>query len=185
MNSASNGCELKKMLAFCVHSAFVARKNRQHWHLRHSPQAQSNPKSCQEKGYISPTRPGFWSDGEDGGTAPIRMWSGNHHARGMMWASLHHVSTGAWTILPPNSEMCGNGWHDKPGAFGSASQHAGGAHLLMGDGAVIFVTDSIDAGNSRAPGVAINHNRGGKSPYGLWGALGTRGSGEQVDGDIQ
>ncbi|TWT80942.1 hypothetical protein CA13_23890 [Planctomycetes bacterium CA13] len=41
----------------------------------------------------------------------------------------------------------------------------GGVHILMGDGAVKFVTDSIEVDN-------VDGEE--KSPYGLWGALGTR-----------
>lgn len=52
-------------------------------------------------------------------------------------------------------------------------------HVLMGDGAVVFITDSIEAGNSR-----YNISQlppGEKSPYGLWGALGTRAGKEVVE----
>jgi hypothetical protein len=56
----------------------------------------------------------------------------------------------------------------------------------MGDGAVIFITDSIEAGNSRAPSPyyrnAMNQSGvGEQSPYGLWGALGTRASKETIE----
>jgi hypothetical protein len=61
----------------------------------------------------------------------------------------------------------------------------------MGDGAVIFMTDSIEAGDSRAPNVWQNGTNlgpsppanvpGSKSPYGLWGALGTRAARETVE----
>jgi prepilin-type processing-associated H-X9-DG protein len=44
-------------------------------------------------------------------------------------------------------------------------RHRGGTHVLMGDGAVRFITDSIEAGD---------HSRSEKSQYGLWGRLGTR-----------
>ena len=143
--------------------------------------AQFNPKTCADQNYISPERPQFWSDGMDGGAAPSRMWTSNQNARGMMWSSLHHTATGAWTILPPNSEMCGNDWHDGPGAYGAASRHQGGAHVLMGDGAVIFMTENVDAGDSRAPVISFDNNRGGESPYGLWGAMGSRAAKEVVD----
>ena len=53
-----------------------------------------------------------------------------------------------------------------------------GAHVLMGDGAVIFMTDSVDAGNFPATvpsvdGCTGNRSRHRRVPYGLWGALGT------------
>ena len=58
----------------------------------------------------------------------------------------------------------------------------------MGDGAVKFITDSIEAGNSNAGEVysgGMNLRApGSKSPYGLWGALGTRSSKETIDGEF-
>ncbi|MEM9369437.1 MAG: H-X9-DG-CTERM domain-containing protein, partial [Planctomycetota bacterium] len=88
---------------------------------------------------------------------------------------------------PPNSEVCSNGnWHRSAVAPGS-SRHQGGIHVLMGDGAVKFITDSVEAGNRRAHmvwhnGNAANNNApGSQSPYGLWGALGTRASSEVID----
>jgi hypothetical protein len=55
----------------------------------------------------------------------------------------------------------------------------------MGDGAVKFITDSIEAGNSQAGGVRRNlpgpRAAGSPSPYGLWGSLGTKASAEVID----
>ena len=63
-----------------------------------------------------------------------------------------------------------------------SSRHQGGAHVLMGDGAVIFITDSIEAGDAHAQSVYYWGARvGSKSPYGLWGALGTKASKEVVE----
>lgn len=47
----------------------------------------------------------------------------------------------------------------------------------MGDGAVKFITESIDAGNQ----TAAPTQGGAASAYGLWGALGTRATKEIVD----
>ena len=72
---------------------------------------------------------------------------------------------------------------DNFGFYTAASRHQGGAHVLMADGAVIFITDSIEAGNqNRTPpgctgGAA---DAGMESPYGLWGALGTAASKETI-----
>ena len=70
----------------------------------------------------------------------------------------------------------------------AGSRHQGGCHVLMTDGAVKFITDSIEAGNSSAPDVR-NGGIGGSapgsiSPYGLWGALGTRASKEVINQEI-
>jgi len=52
----------------------------------------------------------------------------------------------------------------------------------MGDGAVRFVSNNIDAGNKGSPDVydAGNTSVGGRSPYGVWGGLGTRNGSETV-----
>ena len=60
----------------------------------------------------------------------------------------------------------------------------------MGDGAVVFITDSIEAGNSNAQTIYVNYMStssvlpsvaGAASQYGLWGALGTRANKETVE----
>lgn len=50
----------------------------------------------------------------------------------------------------------------------------------MGDGAVRFISQNIDAGNPASPDVysAGTASVNGKSPYGVWGGLGTAGAGE-------
>ncbi len=151
----------------------------------------TNPLACRQ--HIDPARPKFWKDAsqvqtsEDGQPGQGARW-----ARGYQWSSAFAIFTGVFTVLPPNSEICmtenSTSW---PGPMigvlsGSvSSRHQGGAHVLMGDGAVKFVTDSIEAGNSAASLVNLwNPNEyGTASKYGLWGALGTRASKETINGD--
>ena len=45
----------------------------------------------------------------------------------------------------------------------------------MADGAVRFISDNIDTGN-----LGVANTFGGRSPYGVWGAVGTRLGGETV-----
>ena len=59
------------------------------------------------------------------------------------------------------------------GALGFGSLHTGGSQFLMADGAVRFISENIDAGNQAAIEVVT-----GASPYGIWGALGTKSASE-------
>lgn len=83
------------------------------------------------------------------------------------------------TVLPPNGPSCIN--DTNPNADGAvnllaaSSHHTGGVHALMVDGAVRFISDSIDTGN-----LGVATTLGGSSPYGIWGALGTKQGGETV-----
>ena len=146
---------------------------------------QTNVKTCEEAGQIDPARPQFWCNGVNCPypTGPRGTLSANsvndQHNRGFLWMSAYLASSGMMTNLPPNSELCVDAWVEGGGAASASSRHQGGAHVLMGDGAVVFITDSIEAGNSR-----YNISQlppGEKSPYGLWGALGTRAGKEVVE----
>lgn len=83
------------------------------------------------------------------------------------------------TVLPPNAPSCTNdGNNNSDGAvsvLSASSHHTGGAQVLMCDGAVRFISENIDTGN-----LGADQTRGGASPYGIWGALGTRAGGEVV-----
>ena len=57
----------------------------------------------------------------------------------------------------------------------------------MGDGAVKFITDSIEAGTTGGMvnfAGALSQSPGSKSPYGLWGSLGTKASKETISADF-
>ncbi|MBR6387675.1 MAG: DUF1559 domain-containing protein, partial [Thermoguttaceae bacterium] len=53
------------------------------------------------------------------------------------------------------------------------SNHSGGVNVGMLDGSVRFVSETIDCGNLNAYQVTA-----GKSPYGVWGAMGSPQGGE-------
>ena len=88
---------------------------------------------------------------------------------------------GFTTIIGPNGPSCSDGSNasgDNPNALLSpSSNHTGGVNVLMADGSVQFISDSIDTGTLTAPPVT-----GGRSPYGAWGALGTTEGGEVASG---
>lgn len=143
-----------------------------------------NPAGCRQ--FVDPQRPQFWVPP----AGPTTSGSGTVTAdqrRGMKWSCSYLRYTAFVTVLPPNSPACM--LHDtlveRGGLMSTSSRHQGGTHVIMGDGAVKFVTDSIEAGNaSAAPAWFFNAtttNRvGAASPYGLWGSLGTRSMKETV-----
>ena len=142
-------------------------------------QLRDNPLAC--RGKLDATRPRFW----DPGQAISRPDAG----RGYRWADVSAVCTGVHTILPPNAEICsGDNLDDLTTMATMSSQHQGGCHVLMGDGAVKFITDSIEAGDSTVGNVFLTGTGvrapGSISPYGLWGALGTRASKEVIEEEL-
>ncbi len=140
------------------------------------------PTSC--RGSIAADRPNFWSPSAQT-PADADPGQGSRWARGYQWSSAFAIHSGVYTNLPPNSEICqelpagqwGGPMADRVNTTVS-SRHQGGAHVLMGDGAVKFVTDSIEAGNSNANMVNPWSQQGIASPYGLWGGLGTKANKE-------
>jgi prepilin-type N-terminal cleavage/methylation domain-containing protein/prepilin-type processing-associated H-X9-DG protein len=148
----------------------------------------NNPSACEDANLKDPERPRFW-DPSVGNTNPgLRN---NNWKRGWRWCDSVPVYTSITTILGPNREVCmGGGGDFDTGVEPPSSRHQGGCHVLMGDGAVIFMTDSVESGDPRHPVVRINgginstypgSNAGSKSPYGLWGALGTRANSETIE----
>ena len=65
----------------------------------------------------------------------------------------------------------------------ASSHHPGGVMVCFVNGAVAFISDSIDCGNTALPCVGIESDtqQHTPSPYGLWGALGTRGAEDGIE----
>ncbi len=130
--------------------------------------------------HVNAGRPQFWAPTATfvplagGGTEPEQR-------RGFKWAMSRLIWGNFNTILPPNDLLCFESNNFNWGIAPASSRHQGGCHVLMGDGAVKFVTDSIEAGNRQSAHVG---NFGGsvppgsESPFGLWGALGTKAASE-------
>ena len=103
------------------------------------------------------------------------------HTPGYRWADGAAFFHGFTTILPPNSPSCfttSANDHWQPGIYSATSGHPGGVHVLLGDGKVTFVSETIDSGNLGAAMPAATDKV--RSPYGVWGALGTRAGGESI-----
>lgn len=87
-----------------------------------------------------------------------------------------YYQTGFMTIMPPNSPSCYMNATNYNMMITAASFHPGGVQCAFGDGSVRFISETIDSGSAIAfdnPGEAD-----GPSPFGVWGALGSRDGGE-------
>lgn len=125
-----------------------------------------NPQRCFTDN-VDPARPQFWLDATNTGNADQR--------RGKRWAEGRPMFTSVNTVRPPNKESCIWGGDGSDGTYTMASRHQGGCHVLFADGAVKFITDSIESGNQSAVHLPRAGSRPGmESPYGLWGALGSK-----------
>jgi len=101
--------------------------------------------------------------------------------RGYRWGDGAAYFSAFTTAIRPNNANCFSGTaanHWYQGMYSASSRHVGGVHCLMADGAVRFISENISTGNAAATLPANNITS--QSPYGIWGALGTRAGGETV-----
>ncbi len=139
---------------------------------------ESNPLVARDASSMDLERPQFWADPL---VAPILGLQSGATSRGASWASRYHHATCCNTILSPNSE-CVTQWSNSTGIWSMSSRHQGGAHVLMGDGAVIFMTDSVEAGDSHAEVPWLSRvPQVHESLYGLWGSLGSARGNETIE----
>ncbi len=146
------------------------------------PRVSQVPAECRET-VVNPTDARYYADsaqmsGPNGGTP-----------RGLQWNDGLPHFTGFNTVMPPNGPSCMNGGSGSFGIYSAGSRHTGGINIVMADGSVQFATDSIDAGNQNSgPYTAAGADSdfsagafGGESPFGVWGALGSRNGKETVN----
>lgn len=100
---------------------------------------------------------------------PRQYLTGADVWRGLILGDGRTANNKFTTTLAPNAPSCAfGGVNTSWGTYAPSSEHQGGVQTLMFDGAVRFITDSIDTGNVNAESVT-----NGESPYGIWGALGS------------
>lgn len=102
------------------------------------------------------------------------------------------------TVMPPNSVSCignSNSELGNPGwpiyaFFNASSYHSGGVNACLGDASVRFISETVDCNDqsfdiSTATTGVQNSPTGakeisGKSPFGIWGAMGSINGGEST-----
>ena len=96
---------------------------------------------------------------------------------GALWTDGQPERVGFTTVLGPNAPGCANDNNGNADSVSSllppSSNHTGGVNGAFADGSVRFVSNSVDTGNLTAP-----NPTSGQSPYGVWGALGSKSGGE-------
>ncbi len=140
---------------------------------------------------IDPLRPRFWGPtimANTNANPAVNELLPSSHGRGFQWANYLPNHSVVHTVLPPNAEICGRANIFVGQLMTASSRHQGGVHVCMADGAVKFITDSIETGNL-AVGSIIEAGTGPRSPgsqssYGLWGSLGTRASKEVISSEF-
>jgi len=107
----------------------------------------------------------------------LTPWSGWGFVHGLFYV------TSFTTVLPPNAPSCRQNTNSWNAIITPTSYHSRGVNAALMDGAVRFVMDTIDAGPSTSltfPDIAtgVVGDVGGESPFGIWGAYGSRDGGE-------
>lgn len=124
----------------------------------------SDPSLCLQTAAADPMQPRLYGNS-------VPLWS---DTRGTSWADGNIRYSGVTTVLPPNSPSCTIKNSEFEGVYSASSLHTGGCHILMMDGAVLFITDYIDSGTPSRESIHAGNQTALESPYGVWGALGTR-----------
>lgn len=144
--------------------------------------ADSNPLSGAQKSWNAVPKDCVALAG--GLTNPMTLADSEFQAPGASWASSDEGHTGFFTWAPPNKPRCGQYGASNHTAILArvvsgppSSYHGGGVNAAMCDGSVRFFADTIWAGDvNTAPIQTVTST--GPSPYGVWGALGTRAAGD-------
>ena len=114
---------------------------------------------------------------------------------GMRWLDFLPAFTGVSTIIAPNGGACtptDDAYGEGDGLYTADSYHFGGVNVVLFDGSSQFMSDSVATENTQGnaqpadyypPGRNVQTstpNWYGPSPFGVWGAMGSRNGGEST-----
>ncbi len=106
------------------------------------------------------------------GTVVTQRW-------GRAWQDGQAMYVGITTVLPPNAPSCVEGTisygDNNVAVLPPVSRHPGGVNCLLADGAVRFISETIDTGY-----LAVGQPLHGPSNYGVWGRLGSKAGKEPI-----
>ncbi len=121
--------------------------------------------------------------GKSGMINPVTKGSGS---KGYRWGDGRMCYSGVSIMAPPNTPSCIDGTGADSGEcyITASSYHPGGVNAVLADGAVRFVSETIDCGDQTIKNGYDQGNTGdtqhwtGPSSYGVWGAAGTKSGSE-------
>ncbi len=118
-----------------------------------------------------------------------QRWS---NGRDSVWCDGRLRSAGFQTILSPGSPSATSSLGEHTSVMSASSHHGDGVHVAFSDAQVRFVASTIDHGDPSSPSVGPPPQQtggakllppGSQSPYGVWGAMGTRSMREKISRD--
>ena len=88
-------------------------------------------------------------------------------------------------ILPPNSPSCASAGNLSRLLSSASSDHTGGVNALRFDGSCMFISDTVSVSgggvdNLGKTGLEAHAVASGRSPYGVWGTMGSINGGEST-----